>query len=107
ADGAPRRVTRIVVSAQHAPHVAQPAIREFVIEQLIPSVLPAQYLKDGWQDQVLVNPSGSFVEGGPATDTGLTGRKIIVDTYGGAARHGGGRFSGKGPPTVERSGGHA
>src|SRR5690606_9908094 len=106
-DGVPRQITRIVVSTQHAPHVAQPAIREFAIGQLIPSVLPAQYLRDGWQDQVLVNPSGSFVEGGPATDTGLTGRKIIVDTYGGAARHGGGAFSGKDPSKVDRSGAYA
>ncbi len=106
-DGVPMEITRIVVSTQHAPHVTQPAIREYVIDQLIPAALPAQYLTRGWEDLVLVNPSGSFVEGGPATDTGLTGRKIIVDTYGGAARHGGGAFSGKDPSKVDRSGAYA
>src|SRR5690554_5389625 len=106
-DGVPTEITGIVVSTQHAPDVTQAAIREYVIGRLIPAALPAQYLTRGWEDRVLVNPSGSFVEGGPATDTGLTGRKIIVDTYGGAARHGGGAFSGKDPSKVDRSGAYA
>ena len=106
-DGKPVEITRIVVSTQHAPDTSQAEIRAFVVDELIPAVLPAKYLPSGWQDRVLVNPSGSFVEGGPATDTGLTGRKIIVDTYGGAARHGGGAFSGKDPSKVDRSGAYA
>ena len=106
-DSVPREITSIVVSTQHAPHVSQQTIREFVIDELIPSALPMEYLGVGWRDRVLVNPSGSFVEGGPAADTGLTGRKIIVDTYGGAARHGGGAFSGKDPSKVDRSGAYA
>ena len=102
-DGRPTDVTRIVVSTQHAPAVTQPVIREYVIEQIIPAVIPESMLPTGWRDTALVNPSGAFSEGGPATDTGLTGRKIIVDTYGGAARHGGGAFSGKDPSKVDRS----
>ncbi|HEY7878378.1 MAG TPA: methionine adenosyltransferase [Gemmatimonadaceae bacterium] len=106
-DGRPTDVTRIVVSTQHAPTVAQPAIKEYVIEQVIPAIIPAAMLPTGWRDSVLVNPSGAFTEGGPATDTGLTGRKIIVDTYGGSARHGGGAFSGKDPSKVDRSAAYA
>jgi S-adenosylmethionine synthetase len=106
-DGRPTDVTRIVVSTQHAPAVTQPVIREFVIEQIIPAVIPELMLPAAWRDTVLVNPSGAFSEGGPATDTGLTGRKIIVDTYGGAARHGGGAFSGKDPSKVDRSAAYA
>ncbi len=106
-DGLPAEITRIVVSTQHAPDVAHAAIRAFVLDQLIPSTLPTDHLPAGWRDRVLVNPSGSFAEGGPATDTGLTGRKIIVDTYGGAARHGGGAFSGKDPSKVDRSAAYA
>lgn len=106
-DGRPTDVTRIVVSTQHAPTVTQPEIREYVIEQIIPAVIPESMLPTGWRDAVLVNPSGAFSEGGPATDTGLTGRKIIVDTYGGAARHGGGAFSGKDPSKVDRSAAYA
>ncbi len=106
-DGLPTEITRIVVSTQHAPDVTHAAIRAFVLDQLVPSVLPADHLPAGWQGRVLVNPSGSFAEGGPATDTGLTGRKIIVDTYGGAARHGGGAFSGKDPSKVDRSAAYA
>jgi S-adenosylmethionine synthetase len=105
--GRPVEITRIVVSTQHAPAATPAMIRSFVIDQLIPAQLPAHALPRNWQDLVLVNPSGSFVEGGPATDTGLTGRKIIVDTYGGAARHGGGAFSGKDPSKVDRSAAYA
>jgi S-adenosylmethionine synthetase len=106
-DGRPVEVTGVVLSTQHAPRATPAAIRELIVERLVPAVLPAEYLGAGWQDRVLVNPSGSFVEGGPATDTGLTGRKIIVDTYGGAARHGGGAFSGKDPSKVDRSAAYA
>ena len=106
-EGRPTEVTRIVVSTQHAPTVDQPAIAAYVIEDVIPAVIPAHMLPSGWQDTVLVNPSGAFTEGGPATDTGLTGRKIIVDTYGGSARHGGGAFSGKDPSKVDRSAAYA
>jgi S-adenosylmethionine synthetase len=106
-DGRPSEVTRIVVSTQHTPRVTQTLIREYIVETVIPSVIPAELLATGWRDLVLVNPSGAFTEGGPATDTGLTGRKIIVDTYGGAARHGGGAFSGKDPSKVDRSAAYA
>ncbi|HET9986753.1 MAG TPA: methionine adenosyltransferase [Longimicrobiales bacterium] len=106
-NGLPTEITRIVVSTQHTPEVGRETIRAFVLEELIPAALPPDRLPAGWADRVLVNPSGSFVEGGPATDTGLTGRKIIVDTYGGAARHGGGAFSGKDPSKVDRSAAYA
>jgi S-adenosylmethionine synthetase len=106
-DGRPVEITRVVVSTQHGPDASPQMIRELVIERLIPEAITGAVLGKGWQDRVLVNPSGSFVEGGPATDTGLTGRKIIVDTYGGAARHGGGAFSGKDPSKVDRSAAYA
>jgi S-adenosylmethionine synthetase len=106
-DGKPVEITRIVVSTQHAPDVSLADIRAFVIDELVPNAIPANALRADWQNQILVNPSGSFVEGGPASDTGLTGRKIIVDTYGGAARHGGGAFSGKDPSKVDRSAAYA
>jgi S-adenosylmethionine synthetase len=106
-DGRPANVARVVVSTQHDPSVPQSEIRDFVLGEVIPATIPAKLLSSGWQDLVLVNPSGAFTEGGPATDTGLTGRKIIVDTYGGAARHGGGAFSGKDPSKVDRSGAYA
>jgi S-adenosylmethionine synthetase len=106
-DGKPIEITRIVVSTQHSSAVSLTGIREFVIEELVPLSLQGAVLGTDWRDHVLVNPSGSFVEGGPATDTGLTGRKIIVDTYGGAARHGGGAFSGKDPSKVDRSAAYA
>jgi S-adenosylmethionine synthetase len=73
----------------------------------VPNAVHGASLGTGWRDHILVNPSGSFTEGGPASDTGLTGRKIIVDTYGGAARHGGGAFSGKDPSKVDRSAAYA
>lgn len=106
-DGRPVEITRIVVSTQHAAEIPLAGIREFVIEELVPVSLSGAVLGTDWRDHVLVNPSGSFIEGGPATDTGLTGRKIIVDTYGGAARHGGGAFSGKDPSKVDRSAAYA
>lgn len=106
-DGVPVEITRIVVSTQHARAASLGQIREFVIDELVPEAVKGATLGAGWQDHILVNPSGSFVEGGPASDTGLTGRKIIVDTYGGAARHGGGAFSGKDPSKVDRSAAYA
>ncbi len=106
-DGQPAEITRIVVSTQHTPDVPLAGIREFVIEELVPDAIKGATLGHDWRDHILVNPSGSFVHGGPATDTGLTGRKIIVDTYGGAARHGGGAFSGKDPSKVDRSAAYA
>ena len=106
-NGRPTEITRIVVSTQHAPDISQKAIGELVIGELIPTQLPSEFLPANWEDLVLVNPSGTFAEGGPATDTGLTGRTIIVDTYGGAARHGGGAFSGKDPSKVDRSAAYA
>jgi S-adenosylmethionine synthetase len=106
-DGTPVEITRIVVSTQHSSAVSLRQIRQFVIDELVPNAVNGATLGAGWQDHILVNPSGSFVEGGPASDTGLTGRKIIVDTYGGAARHGGGAFSGKDPSKVDRSAAYA
>jgi S-adenosylmethionine synthetase len=106
-DGEPVEITGIVLSTQHSPAVSAAEIRAFVLDRLIPDVLPAALLPADWRERAWVNPSGSFVEGGPATDTGLTGRKIIVDTYGGAARHGGGAFSGKDPSKVDRSAAYA
>ena len=105
--GTPVEITRVVVSTQHAPTVTQQAIREYIVDVTIPKLIPAELLSKGWKDNALVNPSGAFTEGGPATDTGLTGRKIIVDTYGGFARHGGGAFSGKDPSKVDRSAAYA
>jgi S-adenosylmethionine synthetase len=99
--GFPAEVRTVLVSTQHAPHVTQALIRDYVNADVIPSVLGEWYHEDL---AILVNPTGSFVEGGPSTDCGVTGRKIIVDTYGGAARHGGGAFSGKDPSKVDRSG---
>ena len=91
----------IVVSTQHAPEIALKELREAVIETVIKPVLPTEYLRP--ETKLYVNPTGRFVVGGPCGDTGLTGRKIIVDTYGGAAAHGGGCFSGKDPTKVDRS----
>jgi S-adenosylmethionine synthetase len=99
--GKPKRVDTIVVSTQHAPEVTQEQIRADVIEYVIKDVVPADLLDEA--TRIYVNPTGRFVIGGPAGDSGLTGRKIIVDTYGGVARHGGGAFSGKDPTKVDRS----
>ena len=95
------RIHTIVVSTQHAPNVSQAQIREAVIEKVVKPVMPAELIdaKTVWH----VNPTGQFIIGGPHGDTGLTGRKIIVDTYGGWGRHGGGAFSGKDPSKVDRS----
>lgn len=101
AHGKPKRVDTIVISTQHSPDVSQKEIREAVIEQVIHKVVPHDLLDD--QTRIFVNPTGRFVVGGPLGDAGLTGRKIIVDTYGGVARHGGGAFSGKDATKVDRS----
>jgi len=97
----PKEVHTILVAAQHAPKIEQATIQAYVAEQLAPRVL-GSWWRPGIV--VLVNPTGSFTEGGPSVDCGVTGRKIIVDTYGGAGRHGGGAFSGKDPSKVDRSG---
>ena len=100
-DGKPRRLDKIVVSAHHRADVSMDIIRRDVIEHVIRPIVPAEYMDD--KTRILVNPTGSFEKGGPQADTGLTGRKIIVDTYGGMARHGGGCFSGKDATKVDRS----
>jgi len=99
--GKPKRVDTIVVSTQHAPDVTQEQIREDVINHVVKHVMPDDMLDD--QTKIYINPTGRFVTGGPLGDSGLTGRKIIVDTYGGVARHGGGALSGKDPTKVDRS----
>jgi S-adenosylmethionine synthetase len=102
ADGRPRRVHTVLVSTQHDPDVSQDDLEEGVREVVIRGAIPAELLDA--QTRYLVNPTGRFVIGGPMGDSGLSGRKIIVDTYGGMARHGGGSFSGKDPTKVDRSG---
>ena len=102
---APVRIEAVVVSSQHAPEVSQEQIRSDVIEQVIRPVLPAEMMDA--DTKIFVNPTGRFVVGGPQGDSGLTGRKIIVDTYGGYAHHGGGAFSGKDPSKVDRSAAYA
>ncbi len=99
--GRPKRVDTVVISTQHAPDISQADIRAAVIEHVINQVVPAELLDA--DTHIFVNPTGNFVTGGPLGDAGLTGRKIIVDTYGGVARHGGGAFSGKDPTKVDRS----
>ncbi len=103
-DGKPVAIDTIVLSTQHAPEMEHKQIEEAAIEQIIKPVVPAEWLKN---TRYLVNPTGRFVIGGPQGDCGLTGRKIIVDTYGGAAPHGGGAFSGKDPSKVDRSAAYA
>jgi len=105
ADGRPVAADTVVISTQHAPEMTQQQIREAVIEHLIEPVIPPELRKG--EVRYLVNPTGRFVVGGPQGDCGLTGRKIIVDTYGGAAPHGGGAFSGKDPSKVDRSAAYA
>lgn len=109
--GKPTEIDNILISTQHNPDVTQEQIKKDLIEKVIKPVVDAKYLKiEGGEvihPRILVNPSGSFVLGGPETDTGLTGRKIIVDTYGGMGRHGGGAFSGKDPTKVDRSANYA
>jgi S-adenosylmethionine synthetase len=103
-NGRPVAVDTVVLSTQHHPDVTHAQIEEAVIEEIIKTTLPREWLKD---TRFLVNPTGRFVIGGPQGDCGLTGRKIIVDTYGGAAPHGGGAFSGKDPTKVDRSAAYA
>ncbi|MCB1948354.1 methionine adenosyltransferase [Nitrosomonas sp.] len=100
-NGKPKHIETVVISTQHSPDISHEMLKEAVIEEVIKPVLPQEMLNN--QTQYLVNPTGRFVVGGPMGDCGLTGRKIIVDTYGGMARHGGGAFSGKDPSKVDRS----
>ncbi|MCI6639815.1 MAG: methionine adenosyltransferase [Pygmaiobacter massiliensis] len=104
-DGRPVRVDAVVISSQHSPEVEMEKLRGDIIEQVIKPIVPAQLL-DG-DTKYFINPTGRFVIGGPQGDSGLTGRKIIVDTYGGYGRHGGGAFSGKDPTKVDRSAAYA
>lgn len=104
-DGKPVRVDTIVISSQHAPEVSNGQIRKDIIEKVIAPIVPAEMLDA--ETKYYINPTGRFVIGGPQGDAGLTGRKIIVDTYGGMARHGGGAFSGKDPSKVDRSAAYA
>jgi S-adenosylmethionine synthetase len=104
-DGKPVAIDTVVVSTQHGPDVSHAQLTEAVIEEIIKPVIPKEMLRG--DIRYLINPTGRFVVGGPHGDCGLTGRKIIVDTYGGAARHGGGAFSGKDPSKVDRSGAYA
>jgi S-adenosylmethionine synthetase len=103
--GKPKRVDTVLISTQHAPDVSQEDIREAIIEHVIMPSLPADMVDDNLK--IYVNPTGRFVIGGPLGDAGVTGRKIIVDTYGGMGRHGGGAFSGKDPTKVDRSAAYA
>ena len=103
--GVPKRIDTVVVSAQHAPEVHPDVISRDIADLVIREVIPAELLDSN--TKILVNPSGRFAIGGPMADTGLTGRKILVDTYGGIARHGGGAFSGKDPTKVDRSAAYA
>jgi len=100
-DGQPHRIDAVVVSSQHSPDVKYETLRELIVEEVIKKVLPHDYLDS--RTKFHVNPTGRFVVGGPMGDCGLTGRKIIVDSYGGYGRHGGGAFSGKDPSKVDRS----
>ena len=104
-DGKPVRIDAIVISSQHAPEVENDQIRKDIIEHVINAVVPAEMLDEN--TKYYITPTGRFVIGGPQGDAGLTGRKIIVDTYGGMARHGGGAFSGKDPSKVDRSAAYA
>ena len=104
-DGVPARVDTVVVSTQHSPEAELETIREDIINHVINAIVPAELLDEN--TKIYVNPTGRFVIGGPSGDTGLTGRKIIVDTYGGYSRHGGGAFSGKDPTKVDRSASYA
>ena len=103
--GKPVGIDAVVLSTQHSPDVDQATLREAVMEEIIKPVLPANWISS--ETQFHINPTGQFIIGGPVGDCGLTGRKIIVDTYGGMARHGGGAFSGKDPSKVDRSAAYA
>ena len=104
-NGKPMGIDAVVLSTQHDPSISQEVLREAVMETIIKHVLPAEWLSD--HTKFHINPTGQFIIGGPVGDCGLTGRKIIVDTYGGMARHGGGAFSGKDPSKVDRSAAYA
>ncbi|MBE0509500.1 MAG: methionine adenosyltransferase [Chromatiales bacterium] len=104
-DGRPVGIDAVVLSTQHAPSISQSMLREAVMEVIVKHVLPAEWLNK--DTKYHINPTGQFIIGGPVGDCGLTGRKIIVDTYGGMARHGGGAFSGKDPSKVDRSAAYA
>ncbi len=104
-DGTPKRIDAVVVSSQHSADVSLETLRTDILEKVIKPIIPAELFDD--ETKVYINPTGRFVVGGPQGDTGLTGRKIIVDTYGGYARHGGGAFSGKDPTKVDRSAAYA
>lgn len=104
-DGRPKRVDTVVVSSQHSPDVTLEQIKNDIIENVIRPIIPAELMDE--ETKFFINPTGRFVVGGPQGDSGLTGRKIIVDTYGGYARHGGGAFSGKDPTKVDRSAAYA
>ena len=104
-DGKPARVDTVVISSQHSPEVTQEQLHADIMEQVIKATIPADLLDEN--TKYFINPTGRFVVGGPQGDSGLTGRKIIVDTYGGYARHGGGAFSGKDPSKVDRSAAYA
>jgi S-adenosylmethionine synthetase len=101
----PKFIDTVVLSTQHSPEISLDELREFVKEEIIFKVIPNTLIND--KTRIFINPTGNFVEGGPLGDSGLTGRKIIVDTYGGMARHGGGAFSGKDPSKVDRSAAYA
>ena len=104
-DGKPESISAVVLSTQHDPEISQKELREGVMEEIIKPVLPQNWLNK--ETKFFINPTGKFVIGGPVGDCGVTGRKIIVDTYGGMARHGGGAFSGKDPSKVDRSAAYA
>jgi S-adenosylmethionine synthetase len=103
--GKPKAINTVVISTQHTADISQGDLREQIQEQILAKVLPADLMQQ--QPVVHINPTGQFIVGGPHGDAGLTGRKIIVDTYGGVARHGGGAFSGKDPTKVDRSAAYA
>ncbi|OGY63392.1 MAG: methionine adenosyltransferase [Candidatus Harrisonbacteria bacterium RIFCSPHIGHO2_12_FULL_48_16] len=104
-DGKPKQIKNILISSQHAPEVSVEKLKKALMEKVIRPIVPKNLI--GKETDIFVNPTGRFVIGGPAGDTGLTGRKIIVDTYGGLAKHGGGAFSGKDPSKVDRSAAYA
>ena len=104
-NGKPVGIDAVVLSTQHSPDISQADLQEAVMEHIIKPVLPAEWLTP--KTKIHINPTGQFIIGGPVGDAGLTGRKIIVDTYGGMARHGGGAFSGKDPSKVDRSAAYA
>lgn len=104
-DGTPKRVDAVVVSTQHSADIDLETLRKDILEKIIKPIIPAKLMDN--DTKIFINPTGRFVIGGPQGDTGLTGRKIIVDTYGGVARHGGGAFSGKDPTKVDRSAAYA